>query len=79
MDAYGQEFLSSAKLGRLQVINNYELEINLLLTCVTDLDLSGCHLGDFHDLLYHIGKELKALATLDLTGNNLTNKGLRYD
>ena len=77
VNAYGSEFLSSARLRRLDVVNNYEDELSVLLTHVTALDLTGCLLGDFHDLVYHIGRGLKSLEFLNLSHNNLTNRGLR--
>ena len=61
----------------LSLINNYEAELRLLLTHVTDLDLSGCGLGDFHDLVYYVGKEMRSLLNLSLAENGLTNRGLR--
>ena len=69
--------LSRARLNRLEVVNNYEVELGILLTHVTALDLTGCLLGDCHDLVYHIGQKLKALEFLNLSQNDLTNKGLR--
>jgi len=76
-DAYPDEFLTSCKLSNsLNIINELDKQMPHLLIGLRALDLSGCSLGDSHDILPLL-KSCKKLTTLSLADNNLTYKGLR--
>jgi len=77
-DAYETEFLESLRLrDNLLMINEHEESLLPLIRFATKIDLQGCLLGDTHDLLRAIGKECNRLEILNLTRNQLTNRGLR--
>ena len=76
-DAYPDEFLTSCKLNNsLNTVNELDNQIPYLIAGLHSLDLSGCCLGDSHDILPLL-KSCKKLTTLSLADNNLTYKGLR--
>ena len=76
-NAYPKTFLPSCRLrNSLVLINNHEELIGLMLTHVQALDLSGCHLGDEHELLDVI-PALSDLKKLNLASNSLTDGGIR--
>lgn len=63
-------------VDNLHLINNYEHELCSVLSHVVHLDLSGCHLGDDHDILRAF-KDMSVLQSLGLANNNLSSKALR--
>ncbi|XP_067119175.1 leucine-rich repeat-containing protein 42-like [Centruroides vittatus] len=77
MSAYKEQVLSSLSIcNGLLTINEYLMPLMLLTRFVTELQLTGCHLGDNHDLIDHI-KQLKSLRRLGLKDNCLTNEAIR--
>lgn len=77
VSAYKEQVLSSLSLcNSLVTINEYLIPLSHLTRFVTELQLTGCHLGDNHDLLNHI-KHLKSLRRLGLKDNCLSNEAIR--
>ena len=74
--AYPDEFLTSCKLNCFNTINELDLQMPFLIQGLKKLDISGCGLGDNHDLLPLL-KTCYRLESLSLADNNLTYKGLR--
>ena len=75
-EAYPDEFLISCKFNKLEVISELDYQIPSLIRYVQKLDLSGCRLGDSHDILPLL-KTCEKLESLSLADNMLTYKGLR--
>ena len=76
-DGYPDDFLTSCHLSNsLITINEIDSQIPFLIRRLRALDLSGCSLGDSHDILPQLSS-CKELRILSLADNNLTYKGLR--
>ena len=58
-------------------INNFEIELNVLIQNVTHLNLESCKLGDDHDFLRNVLQICPVIESLNLAQNNLSGKGLR--
>ena len=76
-EAYPDEFLTSCRMiNSLITINEIDEQIPFLIKGLRSLDLSGCNLGDSHDVLPLL-KTCRELKILSLADNDLTYKGLR--
>ena len=76
-EAYPEEFLTSCRMiNSLITINEIDEQIPFLIKGLRALDLSGCNLGDRHDILPLL-KACRELKILSLAENDLTYKGLR--
>ena len=76
VEAYPDEFLNSCKFTIPKIISELDYQIPFLIRYVHKLDISGCSLGDEHDILPLL-KTCKRLKSLSLANNMLTYKGLR--
>ena len=75
--AYPDQFLSSCHLNKsLRLINNYELGLPALISHVVSLEISDSDVDDDHDIIDTI-LNLHLLENLSLSGNSLTDKGIR--
>ena len=74
--AYPDEFLTSCKLTCFNTINELDFQMPFLVQALKKLDISGCGLGDEHDILPLL-KKCCRLESLCLANNELTYKGLR--
>ncbi|HIF15347.1 MAG TPA: hypothetical protein EYQ86_08560 [Bacteroidetes bacterium] len=61
----------------LAMLNNYEEEFKAIFRQIKRLDLTGCQLGDEHELLPYLGTSCPHLESLVLAANCLSSKGLR--
>ena len=75
-EAYPKEFLISCKLTCIKTISELDYQIPIILSGLKQLDISGCSLGDSHDILPLL-RTCKRLTSLSLSNNNLSYKGLR--
>ena len=75
-DAYPKLIMTTCKITDLILINEYDNLLDSMLVNILELDLSGCQLGDNHDLLRTISK-LQYLKKLNLSNNCLSDTGIR--
>ena len=74
--AYPDEFMPRINICDIRLLDKFELDIGVLLRHSTEIDLSGCPLGDGHDLLCEF-YSFPMLKSLNLSKCEITDKGMR--
>ncbi len=74
--AYTELFLPSCQISSLLLLDNYDSLLPDLLASVSRLDLTGCEMGDDHEVVAALNK-LPFLSVLSLKSNLLTDAGVR--
>ena len=74
--SYPDEFLISCTFSRLETLSELDNHMPIILRGLQRLDISGCKIGDAHDILPLL-RTCERLVALSIADNNLTYKGLR--